>query len=545
MAAKLRIFFNQGNYDVAVAPAELGVEDLGGCARRVLFGPGPGPELSERADYLWWGEEPIVRVDEIALPGAHNLQNAMATAAACLARGIEADAVAAGLRTFAGVRHRLEAVAVNDGVTWVNDSKATNVASTIVALAGVRGADPPDRRRARQAPGLLAAGAARRRALPGRVPDRRGRRPSSRTRSRRPVFRCTRPAISSTPSGSRAAPRAAGEVVLLSPACASYDQYPDFEARGDHFRALVAGRLMARAAAATRGAREAGREGSSRTAKRSRSAARRVPPPLEHRILMTATLCLLAFGAVMVYSASSPLGVLSSGGSGTGEFVRYLAFGALGLAAMHVLARRGLQIFTPKLVNALLAVSFVLLLLGAGPGLRRGRQRRPALVRRGPDPVPAVGADEARDRAVRGPLPGRPPQADAELPPGGGADRDPGRPRLPADRRRARPRHDARGGADDRGAAGRRRDADALRRAAGRDRRRVRDPARDRAAVRTGAADVVPAPVGAGHEVGARLPGGPGTDRARIGRVVRASGSAARCRRSSISPRRRPTSSSR
>src|ERR1700729_3471123 len=127
---------------------------------------------------------------------------------------------------------------------------------------------------------------------------------------------------------------------------------------------------MARAATATRGARDQSREGVGRagTLKRSRTAARRVPPPLEHRILMTATLCLLAFGAVMVYSASSPLGVLSRGGSGAGDFVRYLVFGALGLAAMHVLARRGLQIFTPQLVNGLLAVSFVLLLLVLVPG---------------------------------------------------------------------------------------------------------------------------------------------------------------------------------
>ena len=108
VAAKLRIFVNQGNYDVAVAPADLGVEDLGGCARRVLFGSGAGPELSDRAGYLWWDEQPIIRVDEIALPGAHNRQNAMATAAACLARGLDAEAVATGLRTFAGVRHRLE-----------------------------------------------------------------------------------------------------------------------------------------------------------------------------------------------------------------------------------------------------------------------------------------------------------------------------------------------------------------------------------------------------------------------------------------------------
>jgi len=124
---------------------------------------------------------------------------------------------------------------------------------------------------------------------------------------------------------------------------------------------------MARAAAAAT-AGEPARDRAGRAAKRSRPAARRVPPPLEHRILMTATLCLLAFGAVMVYSASSPLGVLSTGGSGAGEFVRYLVFGALGLAAMHVLARRGLQIFTPQLVNGLLAVSFVLLLLVLVPG---------------------------------------------------------------------------------------------------------------------------------------------------------------------------------
>jgi cell division protein FtsW len=101
---------------------------------------------------------------------------------------------------------------------------------------------------------------------------------------------------------------------------------------------------------------------------RSRSAARRIPPPLEHRMLMTATLCLLAFGAVMVYSASSPLGVLSTGGNGAGEFVRYLMFGALGLVAMHVFARHGLEILTPKLVNWLLGVSFLLLLLVLVPG---------------------------------------------------------------------------------------------------------------------------------------------------------------------------------
>ncbi len=96
---------------------------------------------------------------------------------------------------------------------------------------------------------------------------------------------------------------------------------------------------------------------------------RRPAPPLEHRILTTATLCLLAFGAVMVYSASSPLGVLTSqGGTGTGEFIRYLIFGALGLGAMQVLSRRGITLLNQRLVSLLLFGSFFLLLLVLVPG---------------------------------------------------------------------------------------------------------------------------------------------------------------------------------
>jgi cell division protein FtsW len=112
--------------------------------------------------------------------------------------------------------------------------------------------------------------------------------------------------------------------------------------------------------AGTPGARKASRSGRSATKK---------PPPLEHRILLTATLCLLAFGAVMVYSASSPLGVLGGhGGTGTSEFVRYLLFAALGLGAMHVLSRRGLSLLSPQLVKLLLVVAFALVLLVLVPG---------------------------------------------------------------------------------------------------------------------------------------------------------------------------------
>ncbi len=95
---------------------------------------------------------------------------------------------------------------------------------------------------------------------------------------------------------------------------------------------------------------------------------RRAAPPIEHRILMTATLCLLAFGAVMVYSASSPLGVLNGQGSGTGDFFRYLLFGGLGLVAMYFLERRGMSLLNAQVATLLLLGSFVLLVLVMLPG---------------------------------------------------------------------------------------------------------------------------------------------------------------------------------
>jgi UDP-N-acetylmuramoylalanine--D-glutamate ligase len=245
-AAKLEIFARQGNEDIAVAALGLDVDDLGGpigdrLARRVCFGEGPGAALSLSAGELWWEERPLLRVDEIRLPGRHNVQNAMAAAAVCLARGIDPDAVRAGLRTFAGVAHRLEEVAVSEGVRWVNDSKATNVASTLVALDAF-------------VPGtihLILGGQ-------GKGQDF--------TALRGPVETCCRAvyligedaaeiaaalegvpapvresgALEQAVSASCAAAQP-GDVVLLSPACASFDQFADYEARGERFRELAGG----------------------------------------------------------------------------------------------------------------------------------------------------------------------------------------------------------------------------------------------------------------------------------------------------------------
>jgi UDP-N-acetylmuramoylalanine--D-glutamate ligase len=238
VGSKLRIFARQGNHDLAVAPTGLEIEDLGGCARRVCFGASPEAELSERAGQLWWGEERLMGVDEISLPGAHNRQNAMATAAVCLARGIEPDAVVSGLATFAGVAHRLELIAVQDGVAYVNDSKATNVASTLVALHSYPGGVH-----------LIAGGRGKRQDFGELAPA-----VAERCRAVYLIGEAAQElAAALEPAGvplrilddlDHALPAArvaavAGDTVLLSPACASYDQYPRFEARGEHFRSLV------------------------------------------------------------------------------------------------------------------------------------------------------------------------------------------------------------------------------------------------------------------------------------------------------------------
>ncbi len=97
---------------------------------------------------------------------------------------------------------------------------------------------------------------------------------------------------------------------------------------------------------------------------------RRVAPPLEHRILLTATLCLIAFGAVMVYSASSPEGAIN-GGYGTSEFVMYLFAAGIGLVAMRLCEQYGLDWLKPELIRILLYGSCALLLAVLLPGIGR------------------------------------------------------------------------------------------------------------------------------------------------------------------------------
>jgi len=182
---------------------------------------------------------------DLALRGDHNRQNSLAAAAAACALGVPAAAAAETLRGFVGVPHRLQVAGVVGGVTYVNDSKATNIDATLKALTAYssrvhlilggydKGAEYGALAAATEglvkqalligatAPRLEAAFAARAAAAGSRAT---------------PYVVCGDLAAAVTRAAREASP---GDVVLLSPASASWDQYRDYEERGEHFLKLV------------------------------------------------------------------------------------------------------------------------------------------------------------------------------------------------------------------------------------------------------------------------------------------------------------------
>ena len=217
--AKLRIFENQTEADAAVVPRTF--NRVPGGALRVEF---------DADDEL--PAEPLI-------PGRHNRENAAAATAAARAAGIDDSAIAEALRTFKGVAHRLELVAEIDGVRFVNDSKATNTAAARRGIAAYAG----------QPLRLILGGS-----LKGESFDELAETLPASVRSIDLIGDATEPLAAAlgragrtyrrsgdlaTAVGAAAGEAEPGDVVLLSPACASYDQFHDFEERGDTFRRLV------------------------------------------------------------------------------------------------------------------------------------------------------------------------------------------------------------------------------------------------------------------------------------------------------------------
>jgi len=246
LAAKLRLFANQGNDDIAVYNADdpaLAGTDLGGCARRVAFCRGAAPEceLALAEGTIFYAGEPLIAAGELGLFGEHNVANAMAAAAAALSMGIDRDAVRAGLRSFAGVPHRLEQVAELGGVRFVNDSKATNVASAVVGIAAFdRGVHAILGGSEKEEPFEPLIDPVRERCaacyLTGATADRLAAALAPVLAGGVELHRC---ADLEDAVRSAAAAAAPGDVVLLSPACASFDAFESFERRGERFREIV------------------------------------------------------------------------------------------------------------------------------------------------------------------------------------------------------------------------------------------------------------------------------------------------------------------
>ncbi|WP_027284439.1 UDP-N-acetylmuramoyl-L-alanine--D-glutamate ligase [Rubritepida flocculans] len=239
-AAKARIFARQQAGDLAV----LGQEDewtrslAGEVAGRVLpLGPGG----------VWWEGRLLRDAEGVladlsrcpTLPGAHNAQNAAAAAAMAMFLGVPREAIAPGLAAYPGLPHRQEIVGRIGGVTFVNDSKATNADSAARALASyprvvwIAGGMGKEGGIAPLAPWFPRIAEA---FLIGRDA---------------PAFAATLAAHGvphalcgtleqAVPRAAEAARRGAADVVLLSPAAASWDQFTGFDQRGDRFRALVA-----------------------------------------------------------------------------------------------------------------------------------------------------------------------------------------------------------------------------------------------------------------------------------------------------------------
>ena len=216
--AKLRMFENQQTGDTAVLPQGFG--EVAGHASRVEFAA--DDELPA---------EPLI-------PGAHNRENAAAATAAARAIGVADEQIANALHTFAGVAHRLELVAEKQGVRYVNDSKATNTAAARRAVAaydaplhlilGGRGKGEGYTELA-----LELVGRAKRAYLIGEAANEIA------VALELAGVDHVQSRDLATAVRTAAGEAREGEIVLLAPACASYDQFSDFEERGEEFKRLV------------------------------------------------------------------------------------------------------------------------------------------------------------------------------------------------------------------------------------------------------------------------------------------------------------------
>lgn len=249
---KFRIFENQREDDVAVINA-----DDRTCMRlsnqiksRICYFSRLHPQengvfLKDSKMMLRWDdvEKQIINIESIRIPGAHNIENAMAATGLAIASEVPVEAVREGLMSFKGVEHRIEQVAQIDGVTYVNDSKATNPDAAMKAIEAIN------------APIILLAGGMDKHndfndlfktfnhkvthvIVYGETADQLMQ------TAQDIKFQDIEKVKDLEEAVHRASNLATkGHTVLLSPACASWDMYPSYEHRGNHFKEIVKSRI--------------------------------------------------------------------------------------------------------------------------------------------------------------------------------------------------------------------------------------------------------------------------------------------------------------
>ena len=238
-ASKARLFEMQSGKDLAVVA--LDDHDTRTVHARQLTGKNSETVSITKSDLndltFWNSLEHSHQCDWQSLQGPHNAQNAVAAIAVCRSLGLDDDDVEEGLFTYPGLPHRMERVREKDGVAFINDSKATNPTATAPALAAF------DKIR------WICGGQAKTDNLDECAPHFGHVRSAYTIGEAAELFeRLLSPHIPVKNCGKladavreAAADAQSGDTVLLSPACASFDQFRDFEDRGDQFRLLVGG----------------------------------------------------------------------------------------------------------------------------------------------------------------------------------------------------------------------------------------------------------------------------------------------------------------
>lgn len=249
LRAKCRIFERQSAQEVLVfnrGDWELARRALKAESKLFSFGLDQPRDcgVGVKGDYIVVsearGDQTILKCGDVGLPGRHNLENALAVASAAWNMGVPRDVIARSLAEFRGVPHRLESVIESDGILWVNDSKATNVASGLVALDAFA------------RPIFLLAGGRDKggdfESVAGRVASKvkrvivfgeAGPKIENAWASAIPVDRAS--TLADAVKRARQLARR-GDVILLSPMCASFDEFNNYEERGDAFKKMVMGK---------------------------------------------------------------------------------------------------------------------------------------------------------------------------------------------------------------------------------------------------------------------------------------------------------------